>query len=311
MVVAMNVILISRSGRRRQFDSADFRVILPLSLLMLCIAAALVAAGFFSAHRLIGSAPLAHVQTWKQRIAAEQHAVKQAKAQTRANITALSGRLGQLQAHIIRLDALGQQLIKMAGLDPEEFNFDSPPAEGGPEIDLPDAGVAAGDLLDDLGRVADSIRSRGEQLKALENILMHRNLREEMRPSGRPIDGGWISSFFGRRVDPITGRSGFHAGIDFAGKLGMQVHAVAAGVVTWAGPWFGYGNMVEIDDGHGYATRYGHNKKILVKVGEAVAKGQVIALMGSTGHSTGPHVHLEVLYHGRRINPLKFVRNGK
>lgn len=306
----MNVIFISRSGGRRQFDSADFRVLLPFSLLVLFIVATLFAAGFFSAHRLLEPAPLAHISTWKQRMAAEQHEVRQAKAKAEANITALSGRLGQLQAHVIRLDALGQQLIKMAGLDPKEFNFGSPPAEGGPEIDLPDAAAAGGDILDDLGRVADNIRSRGQQLKALENILMHRNLSEEMRPSGRPISGGWISSYFGRRVDPITGRSGFHPGIDFAGKLGTQVHAVAAGVVTWAGPWFGYGKLVEIDDGNGYATRYGHNEKILVKVGEAVAKGQVISLMGSTGHSTGPHVHLEVLYHGRRINPLKFVRNG-
>ncbi|HET7676060.1 MAG TPA: M23 family metallopeptidase [Gammaproteobacteria bacterium] len=139
---------------------------------------------------------------------------------------------------------------------------------------------------------------------------MHRNLHQEMQPSGRPVKGGWISSYFGRRVDPITGRMGFHPGIDFAGKLGSPVHAVAAGVVTWAGPWFGYGNLVEIDDGSGYATRYGHNEKILVKVGQTVAKGQVISLMGSTGHSTGPHVHLEVLYHGREINPLKFVRGG-
>jgi murein DD-endopeptidase MepM/ murein hydrolase activator NlpD len=306
----MNIIFISRAGRRLQLNAADVRVIFPVSLLLLIFAVAVFAAGFFSAHKLLQTAPIAQVSVWKQRLATEKHAVDSAKAQAEANINALSSRLGLIQAHIIRLDALGQQLVKMADLDPKEFSFDSVPAEGGPEIDLPRQDVSPGNLLDELSRVSDTIRTHQQQLNALENILMHRNLHQEMQPSGRPVKGGWISSYFGRRVDPITGRMGFHPGIDFAGKLGSPVHAVAAGVVTWAGPWFGYGNLVEIDDGNGYATRYGHNEKILVKVGQTVAKGQVISLMGSTGHSTGPHVHLEVLYHGREINPLKFVRGG-
>ncbi|HET7586598.1 MAG TPA: M23 family metallopeptidase [Gammaproteobacteria bacterium] len=303
----MNIILVSNSGRRRQYDSAQFRFLFATAMAVFAIAAVVFTAGYFSARHLSESEALAQIATWKDRVAAEQRSVEAAKTHAEANIAALSGRVGEMQAHIIRLNALGRQLIKMAGLDPAEFNFDAPPAEGGPEIDAP-APADTPLLLGSLSKASGSIRSLGHQLAALENILMHRNLQKEMHPSGRPIEGGWISSYFGRRVDPISGKSGFHPGIDFAGKKGTPVHAVAAGIVTWAGPWYGYGNLVEIDNGHGYATRYGHNKKILVKVGEAVSKGQVISLMGSTGHSTGPHVHLEVLYHGREINPLKFVR---
>ncbi|HET7371045.1 MAG TPA: M23 family metallopeptidase [Gammaproteobacteria bacterium] len=303
----MNIILVSRSGQRRQYDSAQFRFLFATAVAALAIAAIVFSAGFFSARHLSESEALAQIATWKDRVAAEQLSVETAKSHAAANIAALSGRVGEMQAHIIRLNALGRQLIKMAGLDPAEFNFDAPPAEGGPELERVPA-PADPPLLDNLSKASSTIRGLGHQLAALENILMHRNLQKEMTPAGRPIEGGWISSYFGRRVDPITGRSGFHPGIDFAGKKGTPVHAVAAGIVTWAGSWYGYGNLVEIDNGHGYATRYGHNKKILVKVGEAVAKGQVISLMGSTGHSTGPHVHLEVLYHGREINPLKFVR---
>ncbi|HET6725395.1 MAG TPA: M23 family metallopeptidase [Gammaproteobacteria bacterium] len=306
----MNIILISRAGRRRQYDATRLGFLLPSLLVGIAIVAAVFTVGMFSGRHLSESASLAQIDAWKNRIAAEQRSVQAAKDHTRASIAALSGRVGEMQAHIIRLNALGRELIKMAGLDPGEFNFDEPPAEGGPEIDLPATPVQDSALLNSLSSASSSIRGLGHQLSALENILMHRNLQNEMHPSGRPIKGGWISSYFGRRVDPITGRSGFHPGIDFAGKKGTPVHAIAAGIVTWAGPWYGYGNLVEVDNGHGYATRYGHNRKILVKVGEAVAKGQVISLMGSTGHSTGPHVHLEVLYHGREINPLKFVRGN-
>ncbi|HET8552674.1 MAG TPA: M23 family metallopeptidase [Gammaproteobacteria bacterium] len=304
----MNIILVSRAGRRRQFDTTRWRFTLPMAAVAVLAAATLFTGGFYAAHYLGASAPLAQISAWKTRLAADQREIAAAKNHAQANIDALSGRLGEMQAHIIRLDALGRQLIKMAGIDPAEFNFGAPPAEGGPIIDAPDPDAAKSDLLDGFSQLSDAIRSRSQQLSALENLLMHRNLQKAMHPAGRPIKGGWISSYFGRRVDPITGEAGFHPGIDFAGKRGTKVHAIAAGIVTWAGPWYGYGNLVEIDDGHGYATRYGHNEKILVKVGEAVSKGQVISLMGSTGHSTGPHVHLEVLYHGREINPLKFVR---
>ncbi|MGH8337331.1 MAG: M23 family metallopeptidase, partial [Gammaproteobacteria bacterium] len=141
----------------------------------------------------------------------------------------------------------------------------------------------------------------------LESLLMNRNVQLQARPSGPPVVEGYESSPFGMRIDPFTGELSFHPGIDFAGPEGEAVKAVAAGVVTWAGPRSGYGNMVEIDHGNGYSTLYGHSEKILVHVGEVVKKGEEIALLGSTGRSTGPHVHFEVLYNGKPVNPAQFV----
>ena len=139
-------------------------------------------------------------------------------------------------------------------------------------------------------------------------MMMNRNLQAEVMPAGRPVTHGWLSSYFGMRTDPFTGHRAFHTGLDFAGKLGSDVVAVAAGVVTYAGKRSGYGNLVEINHGNGYSTRYGHNSKILVNVGQTIKKGQVIAKMGSTGRSTGPHVHFEVLINGHAVNPKKYIQ---
>ena len=147
----------------------------------------------------------------------------------------------------------------------------------------------------------------GSQLSALENVILSRQLGQEIHPEGRPVSTGYESSGFGDRVDPFTGGEEFHEGIDFAAPQGTRIHAVAAGIVTWAGPRGGYGNMVQIDHGNGYATRYGHAEKVLVHVGETVNRGDVIALVGDTGRSTGPHVHFEVLKYGREVNPARIV----
>ena len=140
---------------------------------------------------------------------------------------------------------------------------------------------------------------------------MSRNLENEVFPAGRPVEKGWISSYYGMRSDPFTGRPEFHKGMDFAGKQGSDIVAVGGGMVTWAGKRYGYGNMVEITHGNGYVTRYGHLEKIVVEVGQAVKKGQLIATLGSTGRSTGPHVHFEVIENGKTVNPLKFIQASR
>lgn len=226
------------------------------------------------------------------------------------NMDALALRLGKLQAHIIRLDALGQRLTQMADLENGEFNFDQPPAQGGPmsKADDPDlTPIEVPDFLKSLNALTAQIEDRDQQLGVLEEMMMTRNLQAEVVPAGRPIKRGWLSSYYGMRTDPFTGHLAHHSGIDFAGKMDSDVVAVAAGVVTYAGPRSGYGNLVQINHGKGYATRYGHNHKLLVKVGDTVKKGQVIAKMGSTGRSTGPHVHFEVLVNGRHVNPKKYI----
>jgi len=167
------------------------------------------------------------------------------------------------------------------------------------------------DFLKALEDLSSQLEDRSQQLAVLEDMMMNRKLDEEVVPAGRPITRGWLSSYFGMRTDPFTGRRAHHAGIDFAGKLGSDVVAVAAGVVTYAGKRSGYGNLVEINHGKGYATRYGHTREILVEVGQTVKKGQLIAKMGSTGRSTGPHVHFEVLYNGRAVNPIKYIHASR
>jgi murein DD-endopeptidase MepM/ murein hydrolase activator NlpD len=126
-------------------------------------------------------------------------------------------------------------------------------------------------------------------------------------PSGSPVKNGWVSSGYGKRTDPFTGKKEFHKGVDFAGKAGSEVLSVGDGIVSWVGERTGYGNLVEITHGNGYVTRYGHNKKLLVAVGDTVKKGQQIAVLGSTGRSTGPHVHLEVVHNDQQVNPSKYI----
>jgi len=228
--------------------------------------------------------------------------------QAREDMKGLTVRLGQLQAQAVRLNALGRRLVEAGKLDKEEFDFSSLPAQGGPEGD-PDQGrqMTPPDFLRALDQLASELSRRESQLRVIESLYMNRELLREVRPTGRPIRKGWISSYYGMRTDPFTGLQEFHKGMDFAGKPGSDIIAVASGVVTWAGDRYGYGLLVEISHGNGYITRYGHNKELLVKVGDIVSSGQTIARMGSSGRSTGPHVHFEVHYKGRVVNPGKYV----
>ena len=154
-----------------------------------------------------------------------------------------------------------------------------------------------------------SSADRETKLLALEQLIMNRNLNERIIPSGHAVKNGLLSSKYGKRIDPFTGKQDYHKGIDIAGKEGSSVLAVADGVVTWSGERTGYGNLVEVNHGNGYLTRYGHNKQQLVEAGDTVRKGEAIALMGSTGRSTGPHVHIEVVHDGKHVNPVKYLNN--
>ncbi len=233
--------------------------------------------------------------------------VGDAQAKTQANLDALALRLGEMQARVMRLDALGQRLTEMGKLDQGEFDFSQPPPEGGLSRGPGESESAFG-LVSDMRHFTRLLDDRERKLKLLQDLIMTRKLSEEVRPSSAPLRDGYVSSGFGLRTDPFTGKKEFHEGLDFAGKPGSKVRAVAAGVVTSIGNHGdGYGNLVEIDHGDGYVSRYAHNKAILVKPGDTVSKGQPIAILGSTGRSTGPHVHLELVRNGKKINPAKFV----
>lgn len=258
----------------------------------------------------INQPPDERIARWERELRLQRQQIEATQRTAQANIDALTQRLGQLQGHITRLDALGNKLVKMAGIDASEFDFSNPPALGGPES-AETVNYTSPDLTEAIDQLARQLEDRERQLQVLDHVIMSRNLENEVYPAGRPITKGWISSYYGMRSDPFTGRPEFHKGMDFAGKEGSKVVAVGGGIVTWAGRRYGYGNLVEINHGNGFVTRYGHNKEILVEVGDTVKKGQVIALMGSTGRSTGPHVHFEVIERGKHVNPLKFIQASR
>ncbi len=247
------------------------------------------------------------IDQWQTDVHRHQVQLAHIREEADANVDALSSRIGLLQAHVMRLDALGRKLVHMASIDTTEFDFDSSPPLGGPESD--DNKVFE---LDELSQAIDKLglqlSDRENQLGVMEDLVLNENLQKEVEPSGRPITKGWLSSYFGMRTHPISGRREMHKGIDFAGSMGGPVIAVAKGVVTYAGKRYSYGNLVEIAHGNGYSTRYAHNSRLLVSVGDTVEKGFQIAEIGSSGRSTGPHVHFEVLKNGREVNPIPFIR---
>lgn len=239
-----------------------------------------------------------------------QRVADQADAQRELN--ALAVKLGQLQAQSIRLNALGERLTQVGKLDDGEFNFNEEPAQGGPEI-APSSDAAylkPAALGKDIDLLSGQFDAQQAQLEALHDMLLDRKIESSLRPTGMPVNG-YISSFFGGRPDPFSGHAARHTGIDIAAPKGTPVTAVAEGMVTFAGQRSGYGDVVEIDHGNGYMTRYAHNSAILAKPGQHVRVGDEIARAGSTGRSTGSHVHFEVWYHDRVVNPLAYVRSHR
>ena len=247
------------------------------------------------------------IDEWQADVQRHQAQLQHIREEADADVNALASRIGLLQAHVMRLDALGRKLVQMASIDKAEFDFESIPALGGPETNS-DKVFELDELSKAIDLLSQELENREDQLVVMENLVLDENLQKEVSPSGRPIVKGWLSSYYGMRTHPLTGRREMHKGIDFAGKLGGPVIAVAKGVVTYAGKRYNYGQLVEIAHGNGYSTRYAHNSRLLVSVGDTVEKGFQIAEIGSSGRSTGPHVHFEVLKNGRQVNPVRFIR---
>ncbi len=268
----------------------------------------LTAGAWFAGGRWGAQSPLGEftVARWNEDLATQREHLTRIEQDVDDQVSALATRVGRMQAQLIRLDALGKQLTEVAQLKRGEFDFDDPPAVGGPETAGEGPVVPALDAM--LDTMDAQIDDRRRQLTALQNLIMTRELARQIVPGGRPVEAGYISSLYGQRTDPFDGNQANHQGIDFAAAPGTQVLAVADGIVSHTGLDGGYGRMIEITHGNGYVTRYAHNAKILVTPGQTVKRGDPVALMGSTGRSTGPHVHFEVLHDGRPMNPLSFVR---
>lgn len=289
----MNAILFTKvGGRSRAVRLNQARCYLPLMLGFVLLCGALLQAGY-----QLG-------RTAAPRDAATATVSDQILAQSQINT--LAQRMGQMRAQVQRLEALGQRLSQVAGISPDDFHLNAVPSLGGPQ-----ARIAVAPSLNvmqlALNQLSQFIDLRERSLTVLDRLLASRGFTEPHFTFGEPATQAFVSSGFGDRSDPFTGLTEFHRGLDFAGREGSPVLAAADGVVSWVGTREGYGHMVEIDHSNGLVTRYGHTERNLVHSGEVVSKGQTIALLGSTGRSTGPHVHFEVLQGGVAVDPTQYL----
>lgn len=291
----MNIILLSRKhGRARTLQLQPRLLMIALvAVLMVCVA--LGSVGFWAATRLFPS----------------QVASQGMDRDSRDQLKAITARMADMQAQLVRLDALGEHLAESANLNPEEFDFKKKPPMGGPLTE--EIGPLGGtpNLMMRLQELAAQIEQKEAQLHALESLISGQRTQPKSYLAHMPVRTGYMSSNYGHRTDPFTGRTAFHGGIDFAGAHGTHVYSVAPGIVTWAGPKAGYGNLVEVSHGDGMSTRYAHASRLAVKVGDLVAKDQLVAYMGSTGRSTGTHLHYEVLRNGKQVNPETYIALAK
>ena len=223
------------------------------------------------------------------------------------HLDALALQLGELQARVMRLDALSERLAKLAGAKEPEAEPAVVPGRGGPQVNAHPASEQ--ELQQHIAQLAQELAQRSDRLNLLESMLLQQNLQKSTMPNGSPIDALYNSSSYGWRVDPFTGKMAFHEGLDFSATRGTPIYAAAGGIVVESERTPDYGNIVKIDHGGGLETRYAHASKLLVRVGDRVKKGQAIALVGSTGRSTGPHLHFEVRSNGASLDPRKFLLN--
>jgi murein DD-endopeptidase MepM/ murein hydrolase activator NlpD len=300
----MKVIFISRKhGGSRSIELSRWSRAL-LSLCCLGLPIGLAASGYIagqeSGARVLRGEALDAPQDDAQQLAADERL-------TQRQLQAMTLNLAELEARMTRLDALGQHLTTVADLEEGEFDFSQPPALGGPLSSEFNVDLKSMNLGGELNRFESRLNNREQQLEMLESLLTNSKWQEQSALSGRPVTGGYMSSRYGWRTDPISGKRSMHTGLDFAGRAGSEIVAVASGVVTWAGRDGAYGNTVEISHGGDYVTRYSHNKENLVAPGDLVRKGETIALMGSSGRATGTHVHYEVYKNGRSVDPSSYV----
>jgi hypothetical protein len=301
------ILLANHCGQVRSLEIDPLRTSIMFTAGVIAICATLLFSGFRFGVVTEVDRQLDEVAELRSLILLQQAGIARIREAALSNLDALTLRIGRMQAQMLRLDALGTRLVAQADLDATEFNFDIAPPVGGPQDAVATSVTSIPDFLGMLAELDATMADRDAKLAVLEEMLLNRHLRERIVPSGRAVEKGLLSSKFGKRIDPFSGKQEQHMGIDIAGKEGSNILSVGDGIVTWSGKRPGYGQLVEINHGKGYVTRYGHNKQILVEAGDTVRKGQAIALMGSTGRSTGPHVHIEVLHNDKHVNPAKYL----
>ncbi len=308
----MNIIIVGNAhSAPRRIDLGGRRIRLYLLLGASACALAFIAIGAGATALLGGSGWKGEHELAEMRATLQQQRehITSMDGDSQRNLDALAVQLGRLQAQATRLNALGERLAEVGKLDDGEFDFSNAPAVGGPE-DPNAIVVTALPLHDGIENLRAEFDRQEAQLQVLENLLRDRKIDSALTPSGMPV-AGYVSSGFGARTDPLEGHSARHLGIDFSAPLGSPITAAADGVVTWSGQRSGYGNVVEVDHGNGYMTRYAHNSENVAQAGQRVQAGQVIAKVGSTGRSTGPHCHFEVWLNDRPVNPMAYVKSQR
>jgi murein DD-endopeptidase MepM/ murein hydrolase activator NlpD len=309
----MNIIIVGNAHAapmRIDLDSMRGRLI--AGSILGAAALVLLSAGFCIALLFGGSQrrDLAEIADLRASILAERAQVATLEKDSGRNLDALAAKLGQLQAQATRLNALGDRLTEVGKLDDGEFDFASEPALGGPE-EAPTGAAPPLSINTGINDLRAEFDRQEAQLGVLENLLLDRKVDNALLPSGMPVAQGYMASGFGERSDPINGHEATHLGLDFDAPTGTPVLAVADGVVSFVGVKPGYGNVVEIDHGNGYMTRYAHNSAIVAEQGARVHSGETIAKVGSTGRATGPHCHFEVWLNGRAVNPMAYVKQKR
>lgn len=239
----------------------------------------------------------------------QEREARKAESFLRENLNAMAVKLGEMQAQMMRLDALGERVSSLAGLKASEFRFNENPGRGGAvSTSMPPQNISMADFGRQLELLSRQLENRTDSLGILETTLFDVRVKRRLLPTVTPVDASWNASSFGWRLDPFTGQNAMHEGVDFIADQGTPIFAAAGGVVLTAETHNQYGKMIEIDHGNDFVTRYAHASKLLVKPGDVVQRGRKVAEVGSTGRSTGPHLHFEVRYRGVAQNPARFLQ---
>lgn len=297
----MHIILVSDRKATTRTIAINVRLVL-VSLAMLTV----LVFGLSTLFSYLSVRHAADIQLpFLQKIVRAVNAEEQARAETylRENLTAMAVKLGEMQAQLTRLDAIGERLAAASGIKPQELKTINAAGEGrgGPLVNPQP--LTARELDDLMNAVAQQLEQRSDAMALIESQLLEQRIRRAMLPTTLPVEANWNASTYGWRVDPFTGQRAMHEGVDFSATPGTPIYAAAAGVVVNAERHPQYGNLIEIDHGNDISTRYAHASTLLVKLGAVIKRGQKIAEVGSTGRSTGPHLHMEVRVNGQAVDP--------
>lgn len=304
----MDIILVSDKLAKARTITVSLPQLALLALALVGSMVALTTALNYTLLRYAAELDLPYLYLHRLVASSQQEQTARSESYLRDNLSAMAVRLGQMQAQLLRLDTLGERLARLAGFRPQDLMFGQTPGQGGAVSSLPSQDLSLGDLTEQLEVLTRQVDDRGDKLGVLESLFTADSVRKKLVPTMLPVQAGWHASDYGWRIDPFSGQNAFHEGIDFLADQGTAIHAAAGGVVVYSDFHPQYGNMIEIDHGNDYVSRYAHASKRVVKLGDVVLSGARIAEVGRTGRATGTHLHFEVRHRGVPQNPTHFLR---